>query len=292
MHKNEDITVNKLVAMKLTVLTLFLLLNAPCVNAQVKIFKDIDYINESDYQDDKDLLDIYLPEGKKNVPVIVYFHGGALLMGDKSWGEDIGNKLAESGIGLVSVNYRLSPNVQHPDHVKDAAAAYEWVKNNIEAYGGNPEQIYVGGHSAGAYLAALLSVDFSLLQARGIPGSDIAGAILISPFLYVEETAKDRIAMDSTYKSIWGTDPENWLKASVTPHILPNRDNILLIYADGDDAWRKEQNERFASAMRAAGNLNVSTEEVPNRTHGTILTSILATDDKVVSLISDFILKD
>jgi acetyl esterase/lipase len=278
--------------MKLYVFTLFLFLYSICINAQVNVFKDIDYINESDYKDDKDLLDIYMPEGKINAPVIVYFHGGALLMGDKSWGEDIGNKAAESGIGLVSVNYRLSPHVQHPNHVNDAAAAYEWVKNNIEAYGGNPKKIYVGGHSAGAYLAALLAVDSSLLQEIGEEGSTIAGAILISPFLYVEETAKDRIAMDSTYISIWGNDPEDWLKASVTPHILPNRDHILLIYADGDDAWRKEQNERFAAAMRAAGNPHVFTEEVPNRTHGTILTSILADDDRVVSLIRDFIFKD
>ena len=231
-----------------------------------------------------------MPEGKKDAPVIVYFHGGALLMGNKSWGKDIGHKVAESGIGLVSVNYRLSPDFQHPAHLNDAAAATAWVINNIEKYGGNPNKVYVAGHSAGAYLAALLAIDFSVLQVHSIEQFEIKGAILISPFLYVEETAKDRIKRDSIYETVWGHNPQSWLQASVTPHILTNRDNILLIYADGDEAWRKEQNERFAAAMTAAGNLRVFTKEVPNRTHATLLTAILDNDDMIVKLISDFVM--
>jgi len=278
--------------MKLHGITLFLLLCSFLADAQVVVTKDVDYINDSNFENDKDLLDIYMPQGKKNVPVIVYFHGGALLMGDKSWGEDIGNKIAESGIGLVSVNYRLSPEFQHPTHVNDAAAATIWVIKNIDRYGGNPEKIYVGGHSAGAYLAALLAIDSSHLKIHEIEDFKLAGALLISPFLFVEETAKDRIERDTIYKTIWGNTEESWTHASVTPHILPNRDNILLIYADGDEDWRKEQNERFAKAMTVAGNLHVFTKEVPNRDHLTLLTSVLDNDDMIVKLISDFVLDE
>jgi len=277
--------------LKFYITSLLIILSTVLVNAQVIITEDIDYIADSVYNDNKDFLDIYMPEGKKDAPVIVYFHGGALLMGNKSWGKDIGHKVAQSGIGLVSVNYRLSPDFQHPAHLNDAAAATAWVINNIERYGGNPKKVYVAGHSAGAYLAALLAIDFSVLQAHSIEQSKIRGAILISPFLYVEDTAKDRIQRDSIYETIWGNNPQNWMQASVTPHILSNRDNILLIYADGDDAWRKEQNERFAAAMTAAGNLHVFTKEVPNRTHATLLTAILDNDDMIVKLISDFVMK-
>ena len=277
--------------MKFYTASLLIILSAVLVNAQVIVTSDIDYIADSVYNDNKDFLDIYMPEGKNDAPVIVYFHGGALLMGNKSWGKDIGYKVAESGIGLVSVNYRLSPDFQHPAHLNDAAAATAWVINNIEAYGGNPQKVYVGGHSAGAYLAALLAIDSSLLQIHEIEDSKLAGAVLISPFLYVEETAKDRIEKDSIYQTIWGNDPQSWIQASVTPHILPNRDNILLIYADGDDDWRKEQNERFATAMTAAGNLRVITKEVPNRAHLTLLTAILDDDDMIVNLIRDFVIK-
>lgn len=272
--------------------SLLIILSTVLVNAQVIVTTDIDYIADSVYNENKDFLDIYMPEGKKDAPVIVYFHGGALLMGNKSWGKDIGHKVAESGIGLVSVNYRLSPDFRHPAHLNDVATATAWVINNIKAYGGNPKKVYVAGHSAGAYLAALLAIDFSVLQAHNIEQSKIIGAILISPFLFVEETAKVRIERDSIFKTIWGNEPQSWMRASVTPHILPDRDNILLIYADGDDNWRKEQNERFATAMTAAGNLRVITKEVPNRAHLTLLTAILDDDDMIVDLIRDFVLKE
>jgi acetyl esterase/lipase len=283
---------NKKMNLKIYTTSLLIILSTFLVNAQVKVTEDIDYIADSFYSDNKDFLDIYMPEDKSDVPVIVYFHGGALLMGDKSWGKDIGLKVAESGIGLVSVNYRLSPDFQHPAHLDDAADATAWVINNIERYGGNPQKIYIAGYSAGAYLAALLAIDFSVLQAHDIEQSKIKGTILISPFLYVEETAKVRIEKDSIYKTIWGNEPQNWIEASVTPHILPNRDNILLIYADGDEAWRKEQNERFAAAMIAAGNLRVFTEEVPNRNHLSLLTAILKNDDSIINLMSDFVMKE
>jgi acetyl esterase/lipase len=262
------------------------------MKAQVTVKKDIDYILDSKYDNKKDLLDIYMPNDKMDVPVIVYFHGGALLFGDKSMGKDIGEKVAESGIGLVSVNYRLSPEFQHPTQVNDAAAATAWVFNNIETYGGNPKKVYVGGHSAGAYLAALMAIDSSLLQVYSKVDSKIAGAVLISPFLYVEETAMDRIEGDTIYKTIWSNDPDKWLEASVTPHIGEKRDNILLIYADGDDAWRKEQNERFAKSMVDAGNLNVTTNEIPNGNHSSLISAILDNDDMIVKLISEFVLSE
>ncbi len=277
--------------MKFCSFTLLLLLIASFANAQIVVTKDVDYIEGSNYKNGRDLLDIYMPQSKKNVPVIVYFHGGALTMGDKSWGEDIGTKLAKTGIGMVSVNYRLSPEFQHPSHVNDAAAATAWVLKKIDEYGGDPQKVYVGGHSAGAYLAALLAIDSSLLKIHEIEYNMLKGAVLISPFLYVEETAKNRIELDSTYQP-WGDDPLSWRRASVKPHILPNRDNILLIYADGDDAWRKEQNERFASAMLAAGNDRIFTEEVPNRTHSTLLSAILESYDKIVDLLHDFVMKE
>jgi acetyl esterase/lipase len=276
--------------LKIYSFALILMIITVYANAQVAVTRDIDYIPNSVYEDGRDLLDIYMPEGVNDAPVIVYFHGGGLLRRDKSAGKNIGYQVAKSGIGLISANYRLSPDFHHPDHVQDAAAATEWAINNIKEYGGNPEKVYVGGHSAGAYLAALLAIDPSILKLNEIENSQIAGAVLLSPFLFVEETAKVRIERDSIYKSIWGNDPHSWLKASVTPHIGPNRDNILLIYADGDEAWRKDQNERFARAMLDAGNHRIFIYEVSNRTHGSLISAIQDNDDMIVNLICDFVL--
>jgi acetyl esterase/lipase len=261
------------------------------LKAEVVETRDIDYMIADDYLDGRDLLDIYMPEDAKKVPVIVFLHGGALLYGDKTYGKEIAASLVASGVGLVSANYRLSPDHAHPSHVRDAAAATAWVINNIAAYGGDPANVFVAGHSAGAYLAALLAVDRSLMEEHNLSQSAVKGTVLISPFLYVEETAPDRIASNPATKSIWGEQKEDWLKASVTGFIGPNINNILVIYADGDDLWRKEQNERFVQDLKSEGNFNVTAAEVRNRTHTTIISKVLEQDDQVGDLIFSFVTK-
>ena len=259
------------------------------LKAKVVVTKDIDYISESDYADGRDLLDVYMPEGAKKAPVIVFLHGGALLYGDKTYGKGIAASLVESGVGLVSANYRLSPDHAHPSHVQDAAAATAWVINNIATYGGDPENVFIAGHSAGAYLAALLAIDSSLIEKHNIDKGALKGTVLISPFLYVEETAPERITTNPVYKSIWGDKKEGWLKASVSGFIGADQNNILVIYADGDDLWRKEQNTRFVRDLKFEGNSNVTAIEVGNRTHITIMSEILEQDDQVSKLIVNFI---
>lgn len=261
---------------------LCLLLSLQSLDASARVTRNLDYLPDTEYADDRDRLDVHMPDGAEDVPVMVYFHGGGLLFGDKSLGDPVAARLLPMGIGLVSANYRLSPDVQHPAHVQDAAAAFAWVAGNISAFGGNPEALYVAGHSAGAYLAALLAVDPAHLAALEIPAGQLRGAIPVSPFLYVEETAPERPM------TVWGSNPEDWLAASVTPHIGPDRPPMLLLYADGDDGWRREQNERFAAAMRAAGS-DVRAEALPGRDHRSIIEKINEPDDLVGPRIREFL---
>jgi acetyl esterase/lipase len=250
---------------------------------QIVTALDMDYLATTDYTDAKDKLDIYMPLGAKGAPVVVYFHGGGLMYGDKSLAQVVAKRLLAKGIGLVSANYRLSPGVMHPAHVQDAAAATAWVYKNIDEYGGDPRNLYVSGHSAGAYLAALLTLDPRHLQQHEMALSDIRGAIPISPFLYVEETARDRS------KSIWGEVPLDWLAASVTPHIAAAKPPMLLIYADGDDPWRRAQNEKLAKELTMSGNKTVRAIEAPNRDHTSLISEINAADDQIGGLIETFI---
>lgn len=259
-----------------------LLLVPDWVIAQTVSALDVDYNGAIEYADDKDRLDVFMPLGAQNAPVLVYFHGGALMFGDKSLGQIVAERLMPLGVGVVSANYRLSPAVQHPAHVQDAAAATAWVISNIARYGGDPSRVFVAGHSAGAYLAALLALDESHLATHGVDGSVLAGAIAISPFLYVEETAQVRPT------AVWGEDPAQWLKASVTPHIAAGKVPMLLIYADGDDPWRRAQNERFGNAMRAAGNHDVQVVQVPDRDHASLVAEITADDDAIGDLVVAF----
>ncbi len=261
---------------------LFLLAAMPAL-AQGVVTRDVDYMSEVDYEGGKDLLDIYMPEGAVGVPVVVFFHGGTLHAGDRSAGQGVAQRLIPHGIGVVSASYRLTPSVMHPAHVQDAASATAWVLENIDRFGGDPDNVYVAGWSAGAYLAALLALDPTLLGAHDLTMASIRGSIPISAFLYVEETAADRP------KDVWGTDPADWLAASVTPHISTAKGRMLLIYADGDDEWRRQQNDRFGEAMRAAGNHTVQVVEVPNRDHPTLMTELNASDDRIGYLIRRFI---
>lgn len=227
--------------------------------------RDIDYVAGTDYADDKDKLDVFMPQAAMNVPVVVYFHGGGLQNGMKAIGEGLARQLTARGIGVVSANYRLSPAVMHPAHMEDATAAFVWTKQNIGTYGGDPNRVFVAGHSAGAYLAALMSVDPSYLAAHGMKLSDIRGTIPISPFLYVEEPD----VAPRRPKTVWGTDKDVWLRASVTPYIGSGKPPMLFIYADGDDLWRREQNDRLKAELMGHGN-KVSLEQIADRTHGSV----------------------
>ncbi len=251
---------------------------------QVNKITDIDYNENVVYPDKKDLLDFYFPKGLKNYPVIVYFHGGALIAGSKEMGKDIGEKLAKEGIGFVSASYRISPTAKYPDHLNDAQAATEWTFNNIESFGGDLKNIYVSGHSAGAYLAALLALnkDLKIHRTRKIKGS-----ILISPFLYVEETAPVRIKRGPVYKSIWGTNQKDWEKASVSPHMDGNNENFISIMAENDEDWRKEQNKRFINKLKEKQTADYI--EIANRNHSSLINKILEKDDQVSTVIIEFI---
>ncbi len=249
----------------------------------LNIYHDVDYIELADSPADTNKLDIFMPEAAKNVPVVMYFHGGALKGGSKLDGEALAARIGHDGIGVVSANYRLAPAVQHPGHVQDAAAAFAWVKANIHHYGGNPENIYLSGHSAGAYLAVLLALNPEYLESQGLGIDTIRGVAPISPFLYVEETAKDRP------KDVWGEDPDGWLKASVTPYINPGKPPMLMIYADGDEDWRREQIERFVTQMKKAGNDAISLKQVSNRDHFSIITKMNEVDDEIRQTLITFI---
>jgi acetyl esterase/lipase len=248
----------------------------------IKITRDVDYVPGAESADAGDRLDVFMPQGAQDVPVVVFFHGGELLYGDKSAGETLAARLVPHGIGVVSANYRLSPAVMHPAHVQDAAAAVAWVLHNITQYGGDPHNVFVSGHSAGGYLAALLALDDKYLGAHQVAPGDVKGWIPIAPFLYVEETAPDRP------KTVWGDDPAAWLAASVTPLIGLDKGRWLLIYADGDDEWRRAQIDRFTVAMTAAGNPEVTRVQVPNRTHTTLMTALADDDDRIGDLVMTF----
>jgi acetyl esterase/lipase len=277
--------------MKLVVATLALIALAMPPGARaadtagVRVVRDVVYLPDANYADNKDKLDLYLPEGRTNVPVIVSYYGGALMAGDKNQQAFIGQRFAAAGFATAVVNYRLSPGVTHPAHVQDAAASFAWVKRNIAKYGGNPDQVFVIGHSAGAYLVALLGTDERYVAAHRLSLRDIRGVVPVSAFYWVERTG---VAPDRD-KSVWGTDKNVWIDASPAHHLTKDAPPMLVLYADGDDEWRRQQNVEMAQVLKGAGAAHVDVAQIASRSHNTIWSKVAEPNDETAGRIIQFV---
>ena len=123
----------------------------------------------------------YLTEaGAESRPLVVFWHGGGWNSGDKAEYRFVGAALAESGYAAVLPNYRHYPQVLMPGFMEDAAHAALWAAEHACALGADPNRVYLMGHSAGAHLAALLTLDTRYFAATGRPAPRIAGVIGLS----------------------------------------------------------------------------------------------------------------
>jgi acetyl esterase/lipase len=251
----------------------------------VTVRPDLDYVPTAEYAGKKDRLDVYAPPGATGVPVVVSIHGGALREGDKSQEAFVGQLLAKAGFVAVVINYRLSPGVMHPAHVEDAAHAVAWARTNAGKYGGDPRKLFVIGHSAGAYLAALLTTDPKYLAPYQMSALDLKGVVPVSAFFYVERTG----VAPARPKDVWGTDPAAWPAASPAAYLRKESPPMLLLYADGDADWRRQQQADFQSDMKKAGASNIETRMITGRDHSSIWGRMKNANDETAAAIIAFI---
>lgn len=167
-----------------TIAVVILMLAAFCSNAQphpqdegYNYLKDISYADETDaYRKERCKLDVYYPDTDKGFATLVWYHGGGLEGGSKELLEGF----RRQGFAVVSVNYRLFPQAKCPDYIDDAAKALAWTFENIEKYGGDTDHIYVSGHSAGGYLALMLTLAKEFTAQYGLDADRIAKSYPIS----------------------------------------------------------------------------------------------------------------
>ncbi len=145
------------------------------LKSDIRYYSEV--INKTDaYINERCILDIYYPKNAKGFATIIYFHGGGLTSGNKF----IPERLTKQGYAVIAVNYRLSPKVNAIKCIEDAAAATAWVFKNIADFDGDPNQIFVTGHSAGAYLALMIGLDKKWLNVQNVDANTIAGIIPMS----------------------------------------------------------------------------------------------------------------
>ncbi|GAB2773469.1 acetyl esterase/lipase [Hymenobacter luteus] len=195
---------------------------------------DIAYVPATDsaYHPERHRLDVYAPKaaGSRPYPVVVFIHGGNWNSGSKNLYSFIGRRLAKQGVVAVVINYRLAPQVQVPQMADDCARAVIWTATHIREYGGDPDRIFVMGHSAGAGLAALLTADNRLFQRRGLVPNPIRGAILNDPagldmYDYLQ---KKQYTGDAQYLTSFGRQPAGWREVSALYHITTTTPPYLL----------------------------------------------------------------
>jgi acetyl esterase/lipase len=257
----------------------------PALSQTVTVTTDLDYVPTAEYPNKKDRLDVYAPAGAKGAPVVVSIHGGALREGDKSREAFVGQLLAKAGFVAVVISYRLSPDVMHPAHIEDAAHAVAWTRTHAAEYGGNPRKLFVIGHSAGAYLAALLALDPKYLAAYQMSAKDVAGVVPVSAFFYVDRTG---VAPDRP-KDVWGTDVAVWKSASPAAYLRKDVPPMLLLYADGDADWRRQQQTDFQADMKKAGAAAIETRMITGRDHSSIWGRMKNANDETASAIIAFL---
>lgn len=255
------------------------------VEIPVKV-SDISYRQEplnSEYTRTQCKLDIFYPKNTEDYPTIVWFHPGSLTIGDKQWGVPFAERFVAEGFGVVLVGYRLSPKAKHPAYIEDAAAAVAWTFKNIANYGGNPDKVYLSGHSAGGYLAAIISLDDRYLEKHNIPVQRIAGIIPISGQMVTHSTILVERGI-----------PEGTIIVDEFSPIYHSRKAgpvCLCICGDNDLPMRADENVFFIAALKNAGNKNASYLEIKGRNHVTIGGKFQEQDDEVTHAILEFISK-
>jgi acetyl esterase/lipase len=137
--------------------------------------------------DPRQKLDIYVPRHLAGqAPVVVFFYGGSWNSGDRGDYAFVGEALASRGIIAVLVDYRLYPQVRYPAFIEDSARAVAWVAAHIQRYGGDPGHLFVMGHSAGAYNAAMIALDSRWLAEYGLTPASLRGWIgLAGPYDFI-----------------------------------------------------------------------------------------------------------
>jgi acetyl esterase/lipase len=296
---------------------------APGKTFEVECLRDITYYKGPGADAHRHLLDLFLPKGQKDYPVVVLVHGGAWIMGDNrccGLYSAVGEFLARQGIGVALPNYRLSPGVKHPEHIKDVARAFAWVKAHVSEHGGRPDQLFLAGHSAGGHLVALLASDDRYLKAEGMTLADIRGVIAFNgvyrippgrfsatlggdsdlafhfdelmPFRCL--TTHPRFVLPgiplrlNVFGPAFGDDPQVRADASPINHVRPGLPPFLLICGDNDLPTLADMAEEFYTALLQQGD-EAHLLRVEGRNHNSALFRLSEPGDPVAQAVLEFI---
>lgn len=199
--------------------------------------------------DARQKLDVWVPAGRKGageLPVVVFFYGGGWNSGSRGDYAFAGSAFAGQGFVAVVPDYRLVPSVRFPAFVQDGALAVRWARDNARRLGGDPERITLAGHSAGAYIGAMLALDGRWLRQAGLePGVINAAALLSGPYDFAPFTESRGREAFGSWPDAAQTQPINFARADAPP--------MFLAHGTSDRVVLPRNSERLAARLQALG---------------------------------------
>ncbi len=197
--------------------------------------------------DPRQTLDVYAPAaGGQGRPVLVFIYGGSWASGARGDYAFAGRSLAAEGFVTVVPDYRLVPQVRFPGFVEDGAAAVAYARAHAREWGGDPDRLVIAGHSAGAYIAAMLALDAAFLAKAGAPpGTVKAWAGLSGPYDFYPFDVKASQDAFGQWPDPAATQPITFAGAAAPP--------TFLAHGTKDTTVKPRNTERLAAKLRAAG---------------------------------------
>lgn len=194
-------------------------------------------------------LNVFIPRNSKTkqLPVLIFVHGGNWDSGRKGTYDLLGRNFARKGVVTVIPDYTLSPNADYDTMTKQIAAVIQWTKDSISKYNGDSNKIFISGHSAGGHLGALAVMN----PKYGINPKSISGIILndaagLDMKNYLEEHAPTK---ENDYLTTWTTSPAKWQDASPIYFLDKNTPPFLIYVGDKTYTSIKIANKRFIDAL-------------------------------------------
>lgn len=247
----------------------------------------------------RQVLDVYSPPDAKNAPVVFWIHGGGWQTGDKSSVQSKPQFFVDRGFVFVSTNYRLLPDVDMATIIGDVARSIRWVHDHIDEHGGDPERLLVMGHSAGAQLAAIVSIDERYLQAEGLSLRIIKGCVPVDGDTFdipaIIETAETRRRVHGLpqakfgHREKFGNDPAKHRDFSAVTHVATDKPIppfFILHVAEHPDT--SAQAQRLGNALKEAGQ-RVTVFGGRETTHNKINADIGLPDDPATKALTEFL---
>jgi len=265
--------------MRTLTLVLVTVLSTPILADEPNVQRGIPYAVP---KNERQMLDVYAPKNGKNLPVVIWIHGGGWRAGDKSSVLKKPQAFVDKGYVFVAINHRFFPTVTVKEMTGDIAKAIRWTHDHAKEYGGDPKSIFVMGHSSGAHLAALVCTDDRYLKGEGLPLSIIKGCVPVDVSVYdIPKRLKDGGSVaTATFTKTFGATEELQRELSPVTHVAKGK-NIppFLILHVFDRPETRVQSQWFADKLKEAG-ISAKVVAAEGTDHGTINTNLAKSDDK------------